>query len=310
MIRFRHLEIFQAIMAQGSVSAAALHLGISQPSVTKTLQALETELGYRLFDRVKGRLQPTEEARVLLLEVERARAALEDVRSLARNLRLGRDSLLRVTATPALGREVLPDAVARFREIYPRSLFDITTHHSGEILSALARPSAGFDIGFTFGADDAGAAVGSVEIGTVSVACVARAGQLEVFPGTIALEDIAGLRIISLEESEPLGRMLAERARRLGLKLETSVRVQTYALACALAERGVGLAIVDAMTASGHARHNPGVDVRRFRTDDLSLPVTALYPMARGLPIATRRFIDCFSGALAERHAHFATGGK
>ena len=141
MLSYRQIEVFYAIMKSGSVSGAAERLGLSQPAVSKTLQTMEHDLGYLLFDRVKGRLQPTEEARALLQEAERAREALQDVRTFARRLRQGDDSQLRVTATPALGLQVLPDAVARFRQLQPRSLFDITTHHSGDILAAISRNS-------------------------------------------------------------------------------------------------------------------------------------------------------------------------
>jgi DNA-binding transcriptional LysR family regulator len=304
MLSYRQIEVFHAIMMAGSVSGAAEQLGLSQPSVSKTLQTMEYELGYMLFDRIKGRLQPTEEARALLQEAERAREALQDVRSFARRLRHGEDSKLRVTATPALGLQVLPEAVSRFRELKPRTLFDITTHHSGDILDTISRKSFGFDVGFTFGAEGAEAPVGSVEIGSVSLACVAKRGILDNYPEEIGLEDLASLPVISLHESEPLGRLLAEKARELGLTLDTQMRVQTYGIACALAQRGGGLAIVDAMTAVSHAQNNPAVDLRRFDAD-LSLPVTAIYPLARGLPVNTRRFVEAFAEVLDERHASF-----
>ncbi|KCZ85035.1 LysR substrate-binding domain-containing protein [Hyphomonas adhaerens] len=304
MLSYRQVEVFHAIMMAGSVSGAAERLGLSQPSVSKTLQTMEYDLGYLLFDRIKGRLQPTEEARALLQEAERAREALQDVRSFARRLRHGEDSKLRVTATPALGLQVLPEAVSRFRELQPRSLFDISTHHSGAILDTISRKSFGFDVGFTFGAEGAESPVGSVEIGSVSLACVAKRGVLDNYPEEIGLEDLASLPVISLHESEPLGRLLAEKARELGLTLDTQIRVQTYGIACALAERGGGLAIVDAMTAVGHAQNNPAVDLRRFDAS-LSLPVTAIYPLARGLPVNTRRFVDAFAEVLDEKHASF-----
>jgi DNA-binding transcriptional LysR family regulator len=304
MLSYRQIEVFHAIMMAGSVSGAAEQLGLSQPSVSKTLQTMEYDLGYLLFDRIKGRLQPTEEARALLQEAERAREALQDVRSFARRLRHGEDSKLRVTATPALGLQVLPEAVSRFRVLQPRSLFDITTHHSGDILDTISRKSFGFDVGFTFGAEGAEAPVGSVEIGSVSLACVAKRGILDNYPEEIGLEDLASLPVISLHESEPLGRLLAEKARELGLTLDTQMRVQTYGIACALAQRGGGLAIVDAMTAVSHAQNNPAVDLRRFDAD-LSLPVTAIYPLARGLPVNTRRFVEAFAEVLDERHESF-----
>jgi hypothetical protein len=58
-MRLRHIEIFQAIRQTGSVSAAAQLLHVSQPAVTKVLQHAELQLGFPLFLRVRGKLQPT-----------------------------------------------------------------------------------------------------------------------------------------------------------------------------------------------------------------------------------------------------------
>lgn len=64
------MEAFRAIMREGTVTDAAKLLGLSQPSATELLKHTETKLGFRLFDRFKGRLRPTPEAHVLFEEVE------------------------------------------------------------------------------------------------------------------------------------------------------------------------------------------------------------------------------------------------
>ena len=65
MITSRQLEAFRAIMEHGTVTAAAERLGVSQPAVSKILAGLEHEIGYPLFTRIKRRLAPTSEARLL-----------------------------------------------------------------------------------------------------------------------------------------------------------------------------------------------------------------------------------------------------
>ena len=70
-MRLRHIEIFQAIRQTGSVSAAAQLLHVSQPAVTKVLQHAELQLGFPLFLRIRGKLQPTPEALALEREVDK-----------------------------------------------------------------------------------------------------------------------------------------------------------------------------------------------------------------------------------------------
>ena len=69
-MRFRQIEVFHAIYVSGSITGASRVLHVSQPSVSKTLQHTETQLGFALFRRLKGRLVPTEEANLLFREVD------------------------------------------------------------------------------------------------------------------------------------------------------------------------------------------------------------------------------------------------
>jgi len=87
MITSRQLEAFRAIMARGTVTAAAERLGVSQPAVSKILAGLEHEIGYPLFTRIKRRLAPTSEARLLEQEVTRLYHSLERVTEVAREIR-------------------------------------------------------------------------------------------------------------------------------------------------------------------------------------------------------------------------------
>jgi len=85
-MRLRHIEVFHAVMQTGSVSKAAELLGISQPAASKVLGHAESALGFRLFERIKGRLRPTAEAAILFVEAEKIQQGMGQVRSLAENL--------------------------------------------------------------------------------------------------------------------------------------------------------------------------------------------------------------------------------
>ena len=55
-LRTRQLEVFHAVYTQGSITGAAKHLHVSQPSVSKVLTHTENQLGFLLFQRIKRRL--------------------------------------------------------------------------------------------------------------------------------------------------------------------------------------------------------------------------------------------------------------
>ena len=62
-MNFSHVRAFKAVFELGTVTGAANYLHVTQPAISHLIAALEDDLGFQLFDRVKGRLLPTDEGR-------------------------------------------------------------------------------------------------------------------------------------------------------------------------------------------------------------------------------------------------------
>lgn len=297
-MNYRLFEVFRAVMRAGTASGAATMLGVSQPSVTKSIKQLEADLDFLLFDRVSGRLQPTAAAAALYQESERASSALADLSASALRLRQGASRHLRIATTPALGLDVVPDAVMAFRAREPHIRFTISTRHSGEVLSEIIRPAYGFDLGLVFDASARAPSIGAVPVGQLPVVCVSKRGML----GKVAVEELATTLfkydLVALDATEPLGRLLADMGVAAGWHADPPLRVQTYQMACALARRGAGLAVVDAMTALHVVENDTGVDLH-VMPDAFTLPVNVVYPIAAGLDVPARAFINDVSNSLA-----------
>ena len=85
--RLRKLQAFHLVMQTGSVTQAAEALSISQPAVSKLLQALEAETRLTLFDRARRRLLPTMDARRFHVEVDRLFRAASGIDHLVNEIR-------------------------------------------------------------------------------------------------------------------------------------------------------------------------------------------------------------------------------
>ena len=120
--RYRHLHYFLVVAREGSMTAAAEALGVTQPTVSAQVAELERDLGARLFRRRGGRLSLTEEgrlAREYAAEIFSLGTALEDALAGVRGgapLRLVvgvSDSLPLLTAHQLLGPalDLPPEAV-------------------------------------------------------------------------------------------------------------------------------------------------------------------------------------------------------
>ena len=136
-MRLRHIEVFQAVYTSGSVTGAAEILNVSQPSVSKVLAHAEQQLGYALFDRVRGKLVPTPEADLLFSHVRSVSDSVDRLRHVAENLRSAEAGTIRIAATPAFGIDMLPKTIASYREIHSGTLFVVETLHHEEMANAL-----------------------------------------------------------------------------------------------------------------------------------------------------------------------------
>jgi DNA-binding transcriptional LysR family regulator len=119
-MRLRQIEVFHAVYSTGSMTSAAAMLNVSQPSVSKVLAHAEQQLGYLLFERLKGKLVPTPEAHRLFAHVSAVYRDVDRLRHVAENLKAGNSGHIRIAGTPAFGLEVSRRHGIRDRNIAPR----------------------------------------------------------------------------------------------------------------------------------------------------------------------------------------------
>jgi DNA-binding transcriptional LysR family regulator len=246
-MRLRQIEVFHAVYSCGSVTRAAEVLNVSQPSVSKVLAHAEQQLGYPLFDRIRGKLVPTPEANHLFSHVTVVYDSVDRLRQVAQNLRAAESGKIRIAATPAFGVDLLPKAMASFREIHKDVVFVIETLHHDEICSALLESR--LDLGLAF---DPVAAPGVIENTLTRGRFVVLTPADVEFGGkeSVSVEDLAGLPFIRLDSKGPLGRLLSTHIESSGVKLDTVAYSETYHVAKALVAYGTGVTITDEITAN------------------------------------------------------------
>lgn len=140
------LRYFLAVLDAGHFARAATTLGISQPAVSKSIKALEDDLGVRLFERGQFGAEPTRyalqlatRARLMLAEGRLARAELDAMRG----ARAGR---LAIGAGISFAYRVLPIAIDRYRRRWPGVSLSVDVGMSEPLFSALQRGEFDFVI--------------------------------------------------------------------------------------------------------------------------------------------------------------------
>ena len=293
-MRLRQIEVFHAVYSTGSMTSAAAMLNVSQPSVSKVLAHAEQQLGYLLFDRVKGKLVATPEAHRLFAHVSAVYRDVDRLRHVAENLKQGNSGRIRVACAPAFGLEVLPKAIKTFQDEHSDTVFEIETLHIDEMAEALLESRV--DIGIAF---DAGKIPGIVDQTLASSRFVVLAPPGVDFAGKKALKatDLSGHRFIGLNGRGPLGRALAQYLEPVQAELDIVIWSETYHVVKTLVECGAGITVIDELTARSG-------DTSRARilplTPRLSFDIKVLSLAAAPLSIATQLFVSHFAVAIQD----------
>lgn len=300
-MRLRHIEVFNAVMLTGSVSAAARLINVTQPAVSRILAHAEVQLGFALFKRTKGRLVPTTEAQTLYPHIERLFQQLDDVQRLATSLKSGqRDDSLHILTVLALSYEIIPRALKAFRAKHPDVRVTVQALHSPQIISALSLQEA--DVGFLF-SNVVHPALEQQALAQGRMMCVAPKGLLTssmAKKGSIGLQDIASHPVVGLDVRDPVGVQLSQACREAGVGLQSTVTVQTYHAALALAHHGLGIALVDSCTA---VSADPAKVLVLPLEPQLIVPVHALYPANRPSSLLALAMTRCMQQTLTEAGA-------
>lgn len=125
---------FAAVVSEGSLSAAARKLGISQPTVGRHIEALEATLDMTLFERTLSGLKANETALRLYEPVETAERALAEAAIRADGAQPDPGGTVRITASTMVSNYVLPQLLKPIRQAYPAIALEIVPSDSAENL--------------------------------------------------------------------------------------------------------------------------------------------------------------------------------
>ena len=124
-MNWNDLRAFVAVAEQSSFSKAAQGLHITQPAVSKRIQALETELDTRLFDRIGKRVYLTDAGALLHPRAESLLREMTDTQRMLRNLKREVGGVLRLATSHHVGLHRLAPALKAFTQRYPEVRLDI-----------------------------------------------------------------------------------------------------------------------------------------------------------------------------------------
>jgi DNA-binding transcriptional LysR family regulator len=241
-MNFRQLECFVAVVDEGSFTRAARRIGITQPSLSQHIKALELELDGAVLDRLPRGVSLTPAGRSLLPEARTAVRALERGRQGARStlaLELGE---LEIATVLSMAVGVLPRHIGVWHERHPN--VSIRLHefrHRTLLEDAVEQGVADFAIGPqpVRRWDGPLETVGWEEF----VVVVGRADPL-ARRQSVRLEELREREWVRYHPDHGLAGIVDEICRRAGFRPRGTVRTSQAEGAVRLAAAGLGLALV------------------------------------------------------------------
>lgn len=243
MIKLRHIEIFYATMIQGSVSGAARMLNLTQPAATRLLQHAEHSWGFPLFERIKNKLIPTQEARQLFPEVEKTYQQLSVIHGRVKRLKQQNQTQIRVASTHTLTHSMMPNVVAHLKEAFPQATPEVYTARSHVIVQQMLEGE--IDLAMLYMAIDHPRLikVNTIENPLYSV----YPESWDIPQGTMQqqLQTLTERPMVFFPSNDPVGHVITTWFNSLDLEIRPSVSVHNLQAGLGMVERGLGWSILD-----------------------------------------------------------------
>ncbi|MDH3305856.1 MAG: LysR family transcriptional regulator [Gammaproteobacteria bacterium] len=258
----RSLECFRTIIDQGSATAAAKHLKLTQPAVSRLLAVLEGAVGFPLFHRSKGRLIPTDEALTFYKQVDIALQSIDRVSDLARNLRNSDFGELTIVSPPSFAEGILSRVISTFIKQHANVRVNLDSE-SVEIARDMVALRA-VDCGFIKLPTEHPGLVCKPLICSGTVCALPRGHHL-ASRQTIKVTDLAGEPLILLGKGRVSRQQIDDAFGNAGVDMNVRIETHTVGTACAFARDGSGIAIINEMLGLLYA--NRDIVFRRFSPD-------------------------------------------
>jgi len=291
-MNFRQIEVFRAVMTNGTASRAAEVLRISQPAVSKTIQELERSVGFALFHRIRGRIVPTAEAQLLFKEVEQSFAGLVHLRGAASRIRDFGSGEIRVACLSALSTNVLPRAIKVFLAGNPQVAITFQARMSSVVRDLVA--SGQFDLGIAADEIDQ-TGVDAEPFAQFKAAIALPTGHPLERLKKIRPTDLDGQAFVALAPEDTTRRQAEQIFAEAGVGVRIVLETPYSTTICAMVAAGLGVGLVDPLTAEPYLGR--GLSLRPFEPA-LHFRTLLIQPPNREPSRIVRDFIKALRAAL------------
>jgi DNA-binding transcriptional LysR family regulator len=286
--------LFVRVVETSSFSKAATEFGISQPTATKAIAAIEARLGMRLLHRSTRGVALTEFGTLYYEKCKDIERAVEEADNLATLKEGSAGGQLRISTSVAFGRRLLTPLVLRYMQANPQVKVDISFDDRYTDLVG-----QGIDVAIRMG-QMADSTLGARYLGANPWVMVASPAYLESRGEPVVAQDLSehACLVYSSVQQDDRWRLVTPQGKVVSVAVAGSLRSNNLSPVLAAASSGMGLAILPWYV----AREGLLTAAVRVVMADHTLPtqdVHAVFPSPKLVPQKVTAFIDYLQQSLA-----------
>ncbi len=281
------LEAFVQVAAHQSFSRAADALGLTQPSVTARIQALERDLHEKVFQRNGRGVSLTEVGASFLPHAQRVLKAIQDGRDAVQSMRRLELGTLRLGAAPTISTYVLPELLKEFRSRYPGIEVSVRTEYSDEIVQMVLADEVqvGLERSITH------PEVVAVPLYQDEVVFVAGPKQALAQRGVATVEEVSRHPLIMFNRGSSYYALVDNALRQAGIPVSPTMELDNMEATKKMVEEGLGVAVLPKVAVEREVARG---ELRHVRVETLAMPqreISLIYRRSRPLSRAAQAFV-------------------
>ena len=245
MLTLRQIEVIRAIIVTGTIGGAARLLNVSSPGISRVMKHTESALGLRLFIRRQGRYIPTPEAKDIFSQINAVYDKVEDLHFVIRRLESGAISELKIGSVPSIANVMVPRAIKRVREKYPKLLIDVDILKIEEAIDYLLL-GKGEVVTISYKLEHPLLTFEPLAMGKLY--CIVSEGHELAQRKRVTAAEISKYPLIGIDPEDPYGRIMAGIFAQRSLSYHVTIRARFGTTVFALVKHGLGIAVLDEFT--------------------------------------------------------------
>lgn len=276
----------------GSTSMAAKILYTSQPTISRELNRIEYQIGFKLFERLQGRLKPTQEAFIIFEELKASRVGLNRVNRLIEDLKLKEIGELSICCLPFLANSFMANTIKKFSQTNTDVSFTIVPLESPYIESDLS--SQIYNLGLTE-MDHVPAGTTLVQKYQFEEVCIVHLDHRLANQDVITPQDLENEDFINLSKTDPYRSHIDSIFQKENIKRKMLIETNNASSACALVHNNLGVSILNPITALEAHKQAYRIKIKKFSVP-IIFHISIVEPIYRPKSLLTEQFlkaIDC-----------------